>query len=444
MAAAASAADGSVFVYLQPLPQEAARLSFALGSVSIVSDGGAEHALDVGLRSIDASTAGRQRLLGTAHLPAGRYTKLSTRIRQASLKSATGAAALATSTDPVVTPIEFTVLAGRTSVLWVQFTYDGSIADGYRFEPIFTVVTPSAPVISRAAFVASAAANAVLVVDKSSAFVVGAVDTCAHPSGLALDQQRRLLYVACSAGDEVDTIDVASQRVVERLPLSPGDAPQEAALTPDGTTLVCVNAHSNTVTLLRTSPLTVLERISVGSGPGSLVIAPTGSRAFVFNTLSGSISVVDISRRIVVATIATDSAPLRGQFNSTGDRLVVIYERSPYIVVLDPIRLNVITRTRLHAGIDCLKADNRRDLLYTGGLRDRLIEFYNPTALLPIDAMSIPGGAAYLTIDAADDRLWIASPDTKRVLVGSLATRKVVAEIDVGDGPTWVSVMGEK
>ncbi len=440
----ALAADGRVLIYLQPFPQDAARLSFALASVAAVADSGAEYPLEISLRSINASTARQQRLLASGHLPAGGYTGVSIRIRQASLKGDRGEVSLAGPDAPVAIAFTFQVGSQRTALWWLSFTYPGSVPDGYRFDPEFSAGVPPRPVAARSAFVSSPASNAILVVDKTSGQASAAIDPCGRPTGMALDQRRRRLYVVCAGSDEIAAIDVASGEVLERVPLSPGDAPREVVLSADGQTLVAVNGHSNTVTFLRASPLTPSERVAVGSGPGSIAIDPGGVRAFVFNALSSSISVVDIARRTVVATIGTDSAPLRGEFSARGDRLFVVHERSPYLTVIDPLRLTTVTRTRVRTGIDCIKADNRRDLLYIGGLRDTLIEFYNPSALLSVGAMAISGGAGYLTIDTEEDRLYVVSPDAKRVSIGSLAERRVVAEVDVGDAPGWVAVMGEK
>ncbi len=58
--------------------------------------------------------------------------------------------------------------------------------------------------------------------------------------------------------------------------------------------------------------------------------------------------------------------------------------------------------------------------------------------------MRSPAGVSYLTIDAEDNRLYMVSPDTRTLVVGRLADRKVVAEIDVGVTATGSSVMGEK
>ena len=38
----------------------------------------------------------------------------------------------------------------------------------------------------------------------------------------------------------------------------------------------------------------------------------------------------------------------------------------------------------------------------------------------------------------------MVSPDTRSLLVGRLADRKIISDIDVGDRPYWVAIMGEK
>ena len=61
-------------LYLQPLPSEAAGLTFTIASMSAVTASGAEHPLEVSLPTVDASRSGRQRLLASGRLPLGSYT----------------------------------------------------------------------------------------------------------------------------------------------------------------------------------------------------------------------------------------------------------------------------------------------------------------------------------------------------------------------------------
>lgn len=437
-------ADGPVHLYLQPFSPAASRLSFEIASISAIDGHGSEHALKLRLRAVEHAGAVRQRFVAAGRIPFGGYTGLSIRIVRARLRTEHGDVALPVPDTPVKVDGAFVVGREQSPLLWLAFTYEGSVSDGYGFQPLLTLVVPPSPNPGRAGFVTSTGSNTVTVVDKHLAQAVALVDTCAGPAGMALDQHERRLYVACSRDDEVQVIDVTAASVVERARLSPGDAPRELALTPDGSTLLSANPDSNSVTLFHASPLTPVERIRVGNGPASLAIDPAGRVAFVFNTLSSSISVLDIARRTVVATISTDAAPLRGLFDARGARLYVVHERSPFLTVLDPVRLAPVTRVRVKSGVTAIRADVRRNVLYLGGPHDAMVDFYDPTTLLQVDSMNTRVGVRYLTMDAEANNLYLVSSETASVLVGSLAERKVVAEIDVGDDPYWVAVMGEK
>jgi len=71
-------------------------------------------------------------------------------------------------------------------------------------------------------------------------------------------------------------------------------------------------------------------------------------------------------------------------------------------------------------------------------------ESYDPTTLLPLDAVRVRGGVAHLAIDVEDNILYVVSPGTRSLVAYSLADRKVVADIDIGRGAYWVATMGER
>jgi YVTN family beta-propeller protein len=440
----ARAADGGVHLYLQPLPPEASRLTFAIASVSAVTAGGSEYPLALSLNAVGRAEAARQRLLASGRVPTGSYVGFSLKFTRAALKRDREDAALSVPDVPVRIDAPFSATGQQASFFWLSLKYQDSITNGSGFNPVFSAVTPPKPIADHAGFVTNSRSNTITVFDKELGQAVAVIDTCAGPAGLALDQRRRRAYVACSKDDEVQAIDVATGEIVERTRVSPGDRPSEVALTPDGVTLVSVNTGSDSISFFDAASLTRRDRLNVGSGPGSIVVDPEGRRAFVFNTLSGSVSVVDIGNRNLLATVSTDSAPLRGQFNRRGDRLYVIHDRSPYMTILDPRQLTVVTRARLRIGVSAIAVDRVRDLVCIGGGDDPTIEFYDPNALMPLYAMRIRAGASYLKIDAEDNSLYMVSPETRSLLIGRLADRKAVNEIDVGDLPCAVAVMGEK
>ncbi len=442
--AAARAADGGVYLYLQPLPPEASRLAFTVASVSAVSGDGTAYPLTLNLAAVGGAASGRQRLLASGRLPAGSYSGFTVTFTRAALKNASGETALALPEAPVRLDLQLGVTGGHSSVVWLSLKYAESVQGPSTFSPAFTVVVPAKPIADHAGFVTNTGSNTVTVFDKQIAQAVAVVDTCAGPTGLALDQRRRRLYVACSRDDEIQSIDVATGDVVDRASASPGDRPRELALTPDGNTLVAANTGSNSISFFDTGALSRADHVEVGAGPGSVAVDPTGRRAFVFNTLSSSISVVDIASRTVVASLATEAPPLRGQFNARGDRLYVIQERSPYMMVFDPQQLASLARVRLNAPVGAIAVDHIRGLLAVGSLTQTTVDFYDPNALLPLYTMKTGGGVAYLAIVPDDNRIYMVSPDTRSLVVGRLADRKVVSEIDLGDGPCRVAIMGEK
>lgn len=441
--AGARTADAGLRLYLQPLPADAARLAFKLTSVSAVTANGAEFPLALNLRTVERPESARQRLLASGAIPSGNYAGFVVRVGQASLRREHGEAALSVPDAPVRVDYPFTVASHRSSVFWMALDHARSMTGSFGFNPVFSIAVPPRPLAGNAGFVTDVDSNTITIFDKQLAEVVGVFDTCGGPGGLALDQRRRRLYVACSADDEILSIDAATGDILERGRVSPGDRPRELALTPDGATLLSANPASNSVSVFEAQSLARGERIAVGSGPASLAIDPSGRRAFVFNTLSDSVSVIDIAARRVVATLTTDSAPTLGRFNRAGDRLYVIHERSPYMEAIDPTSLTVATKVRMGAAAAAVEVDSVRSLVCVAG-GDAAVEFYDPTALMPLFALRARADAAYLRIDAEEGELYLLCPGTRSLLVARLADRRVVAEIDVGGRPFRVAVMGER
>lgn len=443
--AVAHAADGGVHLYFQPLPPQAARLTFSLSAVSVVAANGSERPLTVGLRRIGQTEASRQRLLASGRLPSGAYAGFLLRLARPALKGSRGDVTLAVP-EPAEAPVRvdfpFVISERRSSVVWLSLNYEQSLKNGIEFSPVFSAVAPTKPIAEHTGFVTNSGSDSITVFDKSLGQVVAITDTCAGPAGMALDRQRSRVYVACPDDEEIQSLDLTTGEVLERSRLSPGDRPRELALTPDGLTVIAVNSGSHSISFFSAASLARQERLTVGSGPASLLVDPTGRRAFVFNTLSSDMSVVDIASRTVIASVSTEAAPLRGQFSRRGDRLYVIHERSPYLTVLDPMQLSIVTRARLRNGIAAIAVDTVRDLLCVGGPNDTEVEFYDPTALMPLYILRTRAGVSYLAIDAGESTLYLVSPETRTVVVASLSSRKILSEIDVGVDPAFVLVMG--
>jgi YVTN family beta-propeller protein len=261
---------------------------------------------------------------------------------------------------------------------------------------------------------------------------------------MALNQGARKAYVANSGDDEIQVIDVIGNEITSRIRLSIGDRPQELALTPDGSTLLSVNPGSNTVSFIDPFRLLELKRVNVGNGPRSILIDPNGRRAYVFNTVSGTVTVLDIANRAIIATFSTDPGPLRGQFNPRGDNLYVIHEMSPYLAVIDPVSFRVLKRFSVGVGMVSIKVDNRTGFVYIGRKNDIFVGVYNPLSFVAVDLIRTAGAVNYMAIDGEENNLYMVSWEMNRVMVCNLVRKKILYEIDVGEAPYWVTMMGER
>jgi len=436
--------EGEIYLYLQPYPQEAERLRFSMEGISAVSADGREFPFEISLREIKASDVRRQRLFAYGRVPAGSYIGLSFKVKKAILKVEDGDADLLVPEAPVRTDFPFNVSRKRAYVISLSFKYRESISGGFSFSPVFSPFIPTRPIISLAGYVSNTISNNISIFDKKLGQVVGMIATGKGPAGMALDQRLRRVYVAISGEDEIVVIDVTGGELTSRIRLTAGDRPQELALAPDGRTLLSLNAGTNTVSFIDPSSLFELNRVNVGMGPRSILIDPNGRRAYVFNTLSGTISVLDVASRAMITTFSTDPGPLRGQFNRRGDNLYVIHELSSYLTVVDPISFRILKRFSIGPGMNFIKVDVRTDLVYIGRKNDTFVGVYNPLSFVSVDFVKTGGTIDYMAIDGEENNLYLVSSELKSLMVSNLVRKRVMFEMDVGEAPYWVTMMGER
>jgi len=436
--------EGEAFLYVDPFPQEAERLRFKVEMISAVAEGGREIPLSLVLKELKPSEIRRQRLVASGILPTGRYIGFSFKVNKAILKVEDGEADLLVPETPVRIEFPFNVSKKRGYVFSLTFKYSESISGGFSFSPVFSITVPAKPIRSFLGYVTNQGSNNITVFDKRYGRVVGVIPTRRGPSGMALDQRLGRTYVASSGDDLIEIIDILSGEVIDRIKLHVGDRPWELAITPDGKYLLVVNKGSNTVSFIEIFSMLEVNRVNVGNGANSILIHPNGIRAFVFNSLSNTLSVLDISNKALVTTLTIDSGPLRGQFNRRGDRLYVIYERSPYVTILDPRTLSVLKRFSVRTGMRSIKVDTGTDLVYMGKGNDILVEVYDPSSFVSVDSIQTGGSIIYMTIDGEEKNIYFLNSDRKSLMVSNLVRKKIVTEMDVGEDPYWVVVMGER
>jgi YVTN family beta-propeller protein len=121
------------------------------------------------------------------------------------------------------------------------------------------------------------------------------------PGEIVTSSDGRLLYVICERSDEVRVVDVATSKVVKRIPV--GHVPRGASLSADGSRLYVTNSWSNTVSVIDTAKQQEVKQLPAGSEPISVVPDSTGATLYAANRVSNDVSVIDIQSATVTRAL---------------------------------------------------------------------------------------------------------------------------------------------
>ncbi|MEE4287335.1 MAG: alkaline phosphatase family protein, partial [Mariniphaga sp.] len=111
-----------------------------------------------------------------------------------------------------------------------------------------------------------------------------------HPSGMAFNKDKSLLFVACANSDIISVIDTEKDEVVNEISvrmnhnLPFGSSPNAVTLSPDGETIYVANGTDNAVCVIEANePYKIKGYIPTGWYPGSVTMDKLGNYLFVAN-----------------------------------------------------------------------------------------------------------------------------------------------------------------
>jgi YVTN family beta-propeller protein len=199
--------------------------------------------------------------------------------------------------------------------------------------PKFLTVTPNGKFL----LVSNWCSYRVSVVRISTGREVGTVWVGAYPRGLAVTRDSSTAYVAVMGSTEVAVVDLRHLKVRHRVYV--GNGPRHLILDPHGRFLyVTLNGEGSVVKVDRHTGR-VVDRVFTGRDPRTMAMAPDGRTLYVVNYLSDTVSVVRTSDMVVLQTIATGDEPVPSHpigvtYNPHGNRVwVALY--SGKILVFD-------------------------------------------------------------------------------------------------------------
>ena len=127
------------------------------------------------------------------------------------------------------------------------------------------------------------------------------------PAGLAVDDQKNILYVVTKENNSLYLIDTKSKSVIGTYPL--GSEGYQCRLSPDKKELYISSWGGDKVLVFDTVKKSFISEIKVGDNPNDLCLTKNGNYLFVANANDNSVSVIDIKKRKVIETLNTALYP---------------------------------------------------------------------------------------------------------------------------------------
>jgi YVTN family beta-propeller protein len=130
----------------------------------------------------------------------------------------------------------------------------------------------------------------------------------AYPRGIAVDGAKHVAYVAIMGSYDVARIDLGSFALSYFRGV--GNSPRHLVLSKDGSRLFVTLNGDNRVVAVDTGSGQVVARTSTGNQPRSMAISSDGQALYVVNYLSNTVSVLKSSDLSVVNTFPVSDHPI--------------------------------------------------------------------------------------------------------------------------------------
>ena len=280
-------------------------------------------------------------------------------------------------------------------------------------------------------------------------------------SSIGLTPDGTTLFVVNPDSGSVSAIDTASETTLDEIIV--GRDPRILALSPDGQWLYVTSQASATLTILDTHPFSIRTKLRVGPEPYGVVADPNGHLVYVAAAGVDRIDVVDTARAQVVTTIPVHSRPKGLAIAEDGTRLYVTHFLSGMVSVIDleshSVRTviatgpesNMAQRIVLHltqnrAYLPHIRSNvsNPHTLFDTTlfpviSVLDLATEQHLLTERLELSVVDRPVNLPFdLALSSDGQRAYIVYLGSGDMSVIDLASRQVLAHLEVGDGPRGI------
>jgi YVTN family beta-propeller protein len=261
------------------------------------------------------------------------------------------------------------------------------------------------------------------------------------------------IYQTNSAGDAVEIIDAATNKVV--LQVKDIEAPHGVAFSPDGSRAYISCEAENTLWATDTRTGRLLGKASLSGHPNNIAISKDGLRVFVgIMTAPGAVEVVDTTSLKSIKSVGVKGGVHNTYVTPDGKFVVAGSVVGRILTVIDAQTLQPAWELPFDSGVRPMAFERDTDgstsriFVQLSGLHGFAVVNFNTHAV--VARITMPdeprGGTAQagapshgIAVSPDNKRLWVDSSVANAVFAYTLPDLKVLGYVKTGEVPDWLT-----
>jgi YVTN family beta-propeller protein len=261
------------------------------------------------------------------------------------------------------------------------------------------------------------------------------------------------IYQTNSAGDAVDVIDPATNKVV--MQIKDIEVPHGVAFSPDGTHAYISCEAESTLWAVNTKTGKLIAKAPLSGHPNNIAISKDGGRVFVaIVTQPGAVDVIDTASMKNIKSIKVKGGVHNTYVTPDGKFALAGSIVGKMLTAIDPQTLEIVWEKPFDLGVRPIAFEKNPDgstrrlfVQLSGFSGFAVVDFKTHEEVQRIKLPSEPGGghaeggAPSHGIGVAPDgkTLWVDSSLNNAVFIYSLPDLKVLGYVKTGEVPDWIT-----
>ena len=261
------------------------------------------------------------------------------------------------------------------------------------------------------------------------------------------------VYQTNSAGDTVDVIDPATNKIV--LQVKGIEAAHGVAFSPDGTRAYITCEADNTLWTTDTRTGKLLGKVPLSGHPNNIAVSNDGARVFIgIREAPGAVDVIDAKAQKNVKTVVVKGAVHNVYVTPDGKFAVAGSIEGKLLTVIDVQRLQIAWELPFEAGVRPIAFEKGADgstsrmFVQLSGVHGfDVVDFKTRKVATrvqlpdkPNDGHAESGAPAHGILVSPDNKtVWVDSSVASAVFVYSLPELKYLGYVKVGEVPDWLT-----